>query len=53
MWEEGSWCKKVGKIWSLLMNFPKNAGIKVKENGNNGRGGKERIARGQVGKCTG
>ena len=47
------WGKKVGKNWSQLMNFPKNAGIKVKENGNNGKGGKERIARGQVGKCTG
>ncbi len=35
------------------MNFPKNVGIKVNENGKNGRGGKAGFARGEVGKCTG
>ena len=45
--------KKVGKIEKKKLIVTKNVGIKVNENGKNGRGGKAEIARGQVGNCTG
>ena len=45
--------EKVRRIWNKKLIDPQNVGIEVNENGKNGRGGKARIARGQVGVCTG
>ena len=45
--------EKVGKIGSKKLIVHKNVGIEVKENGQNGRGGGSKFARGEVGNCTG
>ena len=45
--------EKVRKIWSKKLIATKNVGIEVNENGKKGMGGKARIARWQVGVCTG
>ena len=45
--------EKVRKIWNKKLIVLKNVSIEVNENGKNGRGGKARSARGQVGNCTG